>query len=82
MQTRDIAGTHARLLSWPEVQEFAARPDLFSRVAAHADETASVPLGDPTSAPTAVSVIYTTPNYVSLLDVHPVLGTVPAAEPV
>src|SRR5687767_7815054 len=70
----------ARLLSWPEVQEYAARTELFSSVAAHADETAVVSVGDATSTPTPVNLIYATSNYFSTLNVHPALGSQPAAD--
>lgn len=81
VRAQEIAGTHARLLSWPEVQEYAARTDLFSSVAAYADETAVADVGDGTPTPAAVSVVYTTSNYFSVLDVHPALGRAPAANP-
>ncbi len=81
MYMRGTTGAQARLLSWPEVQEYAGRRDLFSGVAAHADETAVISTAEPTSAPTTVNLIYATSNYFSILDIHPVLGTPPAAEP-
>jgi predicted permease len=77
--TAGAAGVQPRLLSWPEVQEYAGRTELFGGVAAHADETASVAAGD--GAPVVASLIYTTPNYFRILDVRPVLGREPAAEP-
>ncbi|HEX8275889.1 MAG TPA: ABC transporter permease [Longimicrobiaceae bacterium] len=80
VRAQEIAGTHARLLSWPEVQEYAARTDLFSSVAAYADETAVVDVGDGPSAPAAVSVVYTTPSYFSVLGVRPALGRAPGAD--
>ena len=69
----------ARMLSWPEVQAYAGRTDLFSSVAAYADESAAIETGELTSA--SVSVIFTTSNYFSVLGVQPVLGTEPPAEP-
>jgi predicted permease len=81
MRMPAVAGVHARLLSWPEVQEYAGRADLFSGVAAHADEIAAVSTGDASPVPTTARVIYTTPNYFSVLNVQPILGTLPAAEP-
>src|SRR5687767_2369747 len=36
MRLKGESGEHARGLSWPEVQEYAARTDLFSSVSAHA----------------------------------------------
>ena len=81
MRTKGMTGEGARLMSWPEVQEYAGRTDLFSGVAAHAAETALVNAGDATSTPATVSLIYTTSNYFSILNIHPVLGTEPAAEP-
>lgn len=73
-----MQGQQPRLLSWPEVQEYAGRTDLFSGVAAFADETAMASTAD--AAPVAVSLIYTTSNYFGLLSVRPALGTLPAAE--
>ena len=81
LRAKGTADAGARLLSWPEVREYAARTELFGSVAAHADETAVVDAGDATSAPLTVSLIYTTPNYFSVLGVRPVLGTEPAADP-
>ena len=80
MRMQEMSGVHARLLSWPEVQEYAGRTDLFSGVAAHADETAAVSAGDATSTPGTARLIYTTPNYFGILNVHPALGTQPVAE--
>ena len=74
-----MGSAEARMLSWPEVQAYAGRADLFSSVAAYADESASIETGEQTSS--AVSVIFTTSNYFSMLGVQPVLGTAPAAEP-
>ncbi len=82
MRNSQEAGVQARLLSWPEVQEYAGRTDLFSGVAAHAEETGAVTTGDATSTPTAVNVIYTTPNYFSVLGVHPQFGSAPAVNDV
>jgi predicted permease len=79
MQTEGMGNAEARLMSWPEVQEYAGRRDLFGGVAAFADETAVVRMGDET--PATVSVTYTTHNYFSILGVRPALGTEPAAEP-
>jgi predicted permease len=76
-----VTNVQPRLVSWPEVQEYAGHTDLFSGVAAHADETAVVETSDAMSAPMTVGLIYTTPNYFSLLNVRPVIGTEPAAEP-
>jgi putative ABC transport system permease protein len=76
-----IANVQPRLLSWPEVREYAGRAELFAAVAAHADETALVDAGDASAAPLAVSLVYTTPNYFGVLGVRPALGTVPAAGP-
>jgi predicted permease len=81
MRMNPVGGVQARLMSWPEAQEYAGRTDLFSSVAAHADETAVVTTGDATSAPVTASLIYATPNYFSILNVRPALGTEPAAEP-
>ncbi len=78
MRMKRTAGVQARLLSWPEVREYAGRADLFSGVAAHADETGVVSTGDATSTPTPVRLIYTTSNYFSILNVHPALGRAPA----
>jgi predicted permease len=80
MRMKGMTGEQARLLSWPEAQEYAGRADLFSGVAAWADETALVSTGEGTSTPVAVRLVYTTPNYFGMLDVRPALGAVPAAE--
>ena len=80
MRTPATTGAESRLMSWPEVQEYAGRTDLFSSVAAHADEIAGITMGDATSTPLTVSLIYTTSNYFDILDIHPALGTVPAAD--
>jgi predicted permease len=79
MRTKGMSDEQARLMSWPEVQEYAGRTDLFSSVAAYADETAVVNTGD-ASTPVTVSLIYTTSNYFGVLNVRPALGTQPAAE--
>lgn len=81
LSLRGTAEPQARLLSWPEVRAYAARADLFSGVAAYADETASADPGDAASAPLAVRLVYTTPNYFGLLGVRPALGAAPAADP-
>ena len=80
MRMQQMAGVHARLMSWPEVQEYAGRTDLFSSVAAHADEIAAVTTGDETSTPGTVNLTFTTPNYFSVLNIRPVLGRAPASE--
>jgi putative ABC transport system permease protein len=80
LRINGTAGVQERLLSWPEVREYAGRTDLFTGVAAYADETALVATGDETSAPLAVRLVYTTPNYFGLLGVHPALGGEPAAD--
>jgi predicted permease len=80
MRANGMSDAQPRLLSWPEVQEYAGRTELFGGVAAYADETALVDLGDGTSAPATVKLIYATPNYFGILGVHPVLGTEPPAE--
>lgn len=76
----ELPGADGRPMSWPEVREYVGRTDLFSSVAAYADETAALKTGD-ASSPIAVRVIYTTSNYFSTLNVPPALGTEPAAEP-
>ena len=81
MSMKEMAGIHARLLSWPEIQEYAGRSDLFSSVAAYADEAASVSAGEATATPAPVSLIYTTSNYFSTLDIRPVIGREPVADP-
>jgi putative ABC transport system permease protein len=80
MRLERVLGEHRRLLSWPEVQEYAARTDLFNSVGAHADATAVIHTGDAEAAPITASVVYATPNYFSILDVRPALGNEPAAE--
>ena len=79
--TEGFSGVQARLMSWPEVRDYGARTDLFSGVAAHADETALVELGNEGATPSALNVIYTTPSYFSVLGVQPALGGEPAAGP-
>ena len=73
-------GLESRPLSWPEVQEYAGRTDLFSAVAAHAALPAVMTSGDATSKPMTVNLIYTTANHFDILNLRPVLGTPPAAE--
>ena len=51
MRMEGMSGEHARLLSWPEVQEYSARSDLFSGVSAYAEASAVVNKGERTSAP-------------------------------
>ncbi|HEX2205180.1 MAG TPA: ABC transporter permease, partial [Longimicrobium sp.] len=80
LRVQGLTGLEPRLMSWPEVQAHAGRTDLFTGVAAYADETAIVHTGDAASAPVTVRVIYTTPNYFGLLGVRPALGAPPAAE--
>jgi predicted permease len=75
------ANEQPRLLSWPEVQAYAGRDAVFGRVAAHADETALVDVGDAASAPLVARLVYATPNYFDVVGVRPALGTVPAPEP-
>ena len=69
----------ARLMSWPEVSEYAARTDLFTGVAAWADESATFTRGDATAEPATVHVIYATTRYLSVLGLRPSLGTGPYA---
>jgi predicted permease len=71
-------GLEPRLLSWPEVSAYAARTDLFTSVAAYADETASVELGSGGESAVTAALTYATPNYFDVLGVHPFLGTAPA----
>jgi predicted permease len=78
LQIKDVTGVEPRLLSWPEVQAYAGHPEVFSSVAAQANESAVVTFDDATITP---SVIYTTPNYFSTLGVHPLIGTEPIANP-
>lgn len=80
MQMAGVSNASARLLSWPEVQAYAGRTDLFSSVAAHADDIGVIDTGDATAAPVTVRLIYTTPSYFRLLDIDPVLGIEPPAE--
>lgn len=70
-----------RLLSWPEVEEYARRADLFTDVAAHAEETGLVSGLEFSSPPVTTRLIYTTANYFRLLEVRPALGTPPHPEP-
>ena len=80
LRTGGTAGVESRLMSWPEVQEYAQRSDLFSGVAALAEATAVVDTGDAMSPSVTVRLIYTTANYFSVLGVRPELGSEPAAE--
>lgn len=80
MRVEGAANAQPRLLSWPEVQEYAGRTELFAGVAAYADETALVATGDAASAPVTARLLYTTPNYFGILGVRPALGAQPAAE--
>lgn len=68
-----------RLLSWPEVQAYAERIDLFSQVASHAEETGLVTSLDP-SSPVITRLIYASADYFTVLGVRPALGTPPLAE--
>ena len=81
MHVKDLAGAHHRFMSWPELEEYAGRADLFSSVAAYADEVAAVSAPDAAAAPTTAGVTYTTPNYFSALGIRPVLGREPVAGP-
>ena len=81
MHMKGMSGEHARLLSWPEVQEYSACTDLFNGVAAYAEASAVVNPGEGTSATMAADLIYTTPNYFRILNVHPAIGREPAAQP-
>lgn len=80
MRVKGAADAQPRLLSWPEVQEYAGHTELFGGVAAYADETALVATGDAASAPVTVRLVYTTPNYFGVLGVRPALGAQPAAD--
>ena len=72
-RSRDRAtGLQPRLLSWPEVREFAARADLFDAVAAYAQESALLETG--AGEEVAVRVVYATTNYFDVLGVRPALG--------
>ncbi|HET6232467.1 MAG TPA: ABC transporter permease, partial [Longimicrobiaceae bacterium] len=80
MRAKGAADEQARLLSWPEVQEYSRRTDLFAGVAAYAEETAIVSMGDATAAPVPVRVTYSTANYFGILGIRPALGTQPPAD--
>ena len=80
MRAKNASAIEARLLSWPEVQQYAAQTQLFSSVAAHANETAVVTTSDASSAAINANVIYATSNYFNTLDVRAALGTEPIAE--
>ena len=80
LRTKGRTDARDRLMSWPEVQEYAGRTDLFSTVAAYADEPAAVHLEDAAAAPLTGRLVYTTPNYFGLLGVPPALGAEPAAD--
>ena len=79
MRAQWSRGDQPRLMSWPEVREYAGRDDLFASVAAHAIEPATVTIGDGSGI--SASVIFTTANYFTILDTRPVLGALPFAEP-
>ena len=81
MRLQNMDGVLGRRLSWPEVQEYAGRTDLFSDVAAYAYATAVVSTGGEAATSLAAHVVYATPNYFSILGVRPVLGSEPAPEP-
>ena len=69
----------ARLMSWPEVQQYAQRTDLFSEVAAYADEAGTVSIGNATTQFTA-DLIFTTSNYFSTLNVQASVGRAPVSD--
>lgn len=75
-----VVDVQPRLLSWPEVQEYSDRSDIFTGVAAYADETALLQPGDDGAPPVTVRATYTTPNYFDLLGVSPTLGRPPASD--
>jgi predicted permease len=81
MRMQRMSGVHARTMSWPEVQQYAARTDVFSSVGALANTTGVVTTPDASMAPMTVSLIYATSNYFSILDVRPSVGGTPSAEP-
>lgn len=68
------AGPQPRPLSWTEIQAFAERRDLFEGVAAYAERTALVDLGE-TQTPVAARVVYVSSNYFPTLGLQPSLGT-------
>src|SRR5689334_20033692 len=70
VRTKNASTLEPRLMSWPEVQQYAARTDLFSSVGAYANEAAVLTTGDATSTPINASVIYATSNYFSILNVR------------
>jgi predicted permease len=80
LRLKEMASAESRLMSWPEVQEYAAHDDLFGAVAAYADETGAVDLGDATATPITARLFYTTSSYFNILNVRPSLGTLPAAD--
>jgi predicted permease len=65
----------SRMLSWPEVQEYSGRTELFSSVAAYAEGTGALDAGD--EVPATVNLIFTTPEYFGILGVGPLIGTEP-----
>lgn len=77
----EVANLQARLLSWPEVEAYAARRELFSSVAAHAQESAMAHLDGGAGGATPVGVIYVSPTYFATLGLRPLLGTTPPPEP-
>jgi predicted permease len=71
----------ARYLSWPEVQAYAERTELFEDVAAHADDIGVLWAAGPASASVSARLLYVTPNYLALLGVRPAIGREPIAGP-
>ncbi len=76
-----IYGVHAREMSWSELEQYAARTELFGGVAASASRPAAITIGDRSATPITASIDYTTANYFGLLNVRPAIGTEPAVLP-
>ncbi|MFN0181548.1 MAG: ABC transporter permease [Gemmatimonadales bacterium] len=77
----NVPSAQERLLSWPEAQEYARHGELFSEVVVQANETGLVTTDAESAAPFTANLVYATPSYFTILDVHLALGTPPAAEP-
>jgi predicted permease len=81
VQPAEATSAQPRLLSWPEIEAYAARTDLFSSVAAHADESAMAVIGDAATGSISASVVYVSGDYFATLNIQPQLGTIPPPEP-
>ena len=75
-------GLLARRFSFPEVQAYAARGELFREVAVLSGSDVVLDSGDPEQGVNSGSAYYVSDNYFRLLGVRPVLGAgLPSASP-